>query len=84
MTKNYLQVQKKTSKKKKKTIQKIIYYFSWLALAQVFLGPKKFEEKLFSRVNDVTNVNRLTTNSLSNKDLQFGVKSYKKWWWIGS
>jgi hypothetical protein len=55
MTKNYLQVHKKT-------IQKIISHCSWLTLAQVFIGSKKFEEKLFSRADDVINVNCLTTN----------------------
>ena len=71
MTKNYLQVHKKT-------IQKIISHCSWLTLAQVFIGSKKFEEKLFSRADDVINVNCLTTNSLSNEGLQLGVKSYNR------
>jgi len=40
-----------------------------LALARVFLSPKKFEEKLFSRVDDVTNVDCLTTILFLDKEL---------------
>jgi hypothetical protein len=42
---------------------------AWLVLAQVFLDSIKFKQKLFSRVDNLINVNCLTTISLSYEDL---------------
>jgi len=49
-----------------------------LALAQVFLGLKKFEEKSFSRVDDVTNIDCLTTILFLDKELYLGAKLHNK------
>lgn len=49
-----------------------------MALAQVFLGPKKFEEKSFSKVDDVTNIDCLTTILFLDKELYLGAKPHNK------